>query len=63
MNNYDKKLLGGLLIKHTSPPKVIAELDGKDAEVFIEYNTRDLNNAEQKCLVESHNLYVSKKKH
>ena len=47
---------------NTLPPlNVIAELDGEDADTFLEYNNRDLNSTEKKSLEESYNLYKNKK--
>jgi hypothetical protein len=43
---------------NTLPPySMVAELEGKDADTFLEYNERDLTQREIKSLEESHTLY------
>jgi hypothetical protein len=46
---------------NTIPPfSLVAELEGEDAEAFLQYNARDLKDKEIKSLEEAYELY---KKH
>jgi hypothetical protein len=62
-NNGQKERCSCICNLNTIPSyNVVAELVGKDADVFLQYNKRDLTEKEMKSLEESHNIYKKYRK-